>query len=202
MAKVGAVHLVGESIVGVLNQRRALLAQEGVLAPVPATQDIAHVPVAKLVSTTPPTSGLSLTCYHIARSDHAPAVVAGGNRSERIGISLELHYLLASWSGTASDETALMSWAMLELNRFSTLGAGHLLGDVWDRDEVIQLAPGDETPEQLARVWEGFKTKYRLSATYRARVVRIGYGTGRDSLPVVASRFSFADGDVALEPMP
>ena len=200
MAKVGAVHLVGESIVGLLNQRRALLAQEGVLAPVPATQDIAHVPVAKLVSTTPPTSGLSLTCYHIARSDHAPAVVAGGNRWERIGISLELHYLLASWSGTASDETALMSWAMLELNRFSTLGAGQLLGDVWDRDEMIQLAPGDETPDQLARLWEWFKSKYRLSATYRARVVRIGYGTGQDSLPVVASRFSFADGDVALEP--
>ena len=201
MAKVGAVHLVGESIVGLLNQRRALLAQEGVLAPVPATQDIAHVPVAKLVSTTPPTSGLSLTCYHIARSDHRRRVVAGGNRSERIGISLELHYLLACWSGTASDELALMSWAMLELNRFSTLGAGQLLGDVWDRDEMIQLAPGDETPDQLARLWEGFKSKYRLSATYRARVVRIGYGTGQDSLPVVASRFSFADGDVALEPV-
>ena len=52
--------------------------------------------------------------------------------------------------------------------------------------------------------WEGilngFKAKYRLSATYRARVVRLGYGTGQDALPVAASRFSFADGDVALEP--
>ena len=94
-----------------------------------------------------------------------------------------------------------MSWAMLELNRFSTLGAGQLLGDVWERDEIIQIAPGDETPDQLARLWEGFKSKYRLSATYRARVVRIGYGTGRDYLPVAASRFSFADGDVAMEPM-
>jgi hypothetical protein len=202
VAKVGAIHLVGESIVGLLNQRRALLAQEGTLGPVPATHDIAHVPVAKLVSNSPPTSGLSLTCFHIARSDHAPAVSGGGDRSERIGISVELHYLLACWSGTASDETGLMSWAMMELNRFSTLGAGQLLGDVWEREEVVQLAPGDETPTELARIWDGFKAKYRLSATYRARVVRLGYGTGVDALPVVASRFSFADGDVALETAP
>lgn len=194
--------MVGESIVGVLNQRRALLAQEGTLAPVPATHDIAHVPVAKLVSASPPTSGLSLTCYHLARSDYAPPVTSGGERSQRIGISLELQYLLACWSGTAADETALMSWAMMELNRFSTLGPGQLLGEVWERDEVIQLAPGSETPEQLARIWDGFKAKYRLSATYCARVVRLGYGSGQDALPVVASRFSLADGDVALEPAP
>ncbi len=200
MAGLGAVHLVGESIVGLLNQRRALLAQGSNLASVPGTQDIAHVPVAKLISNSPPSSGLSLTCYHIARSDHAPPVTSGGSRSQRIGISLELHYLLACWSGTASDELSLMSWAMLELNRFSTLGAGQLLGDNWDRDEIIQVAPGDETPEQLARLWDSFKTKYRLSTTYRARVVRIGYGSGQDALPVVASRFSFADGDVAMEP--
>lgn len=202
MAKVGAVHLVGESIVGLLNQRRALLAQEGTLGPVSPTHDIAHVPVAKLVSNAPPTSGLSLTCFHIARSDHAPAISGGGARSERIGISLELHYLLACWSGTASDETGLMSWAMMELNRFSTLGRGQLLGDAWERDEVIQLAPGDEPPAELARIWDSFKLKYRLSATYRARVVRLGYGKSEDALPVVASRFSFADGDVALEPAP
>ncbi|MCJ2186486.1 DUF4255 domain-containing protein [Novosphingobium beihaiensis] len=200
MAKVGAVHMVGESIVGMLNQRRALLAKAGTLAPVPATHDIAHVPVAKLVSNALPTSGLSLTCYHIGRSNHAPAIASSGMRAERVSISLELQYLLACWSGTASDETALMSWAMMELNRFATLGRGQLLGDVWERDEVIQLAPGDEAPEQLARIWDGFKAKYRLSATYRARVVRLEYGTGEDALPVTASRFSFADGDVALEP--
>lgn len=200
MADVAAPHLIGESIVALLRARRALLAESGLLGSVPATQDIAHVPVAKLVSTTPPTSGLSLTCYHLARSDHAQSVVAARQPASSIGISLELHYLLASWAGTASEELALMSWAMLELTRYPVLGAGQLLGEGWSRDEIIQIAPGTETPEQLARIWDGFKAKYRLSTTFKARIVRIGYGTPADGPPVVASRLSFAHGDVAVEP--
>ena len=200
MADVAAPHFVGESVVALLRARRSLLLDSGQLGLVPATQDIAHVPVAKLVSTTPPTSGLSLTCYHIARSDHSQSVVPGRSPAGAIGISLELHYLLASWGGTASEELALMSWAMLELNRYPVLGPGQLLGGGWERDESIQIVPGTETQEQLGRIWEGFKAKYRLSATFRARILRIGYGRPDDGPPVVASRFSFADGDVALEP--
>lgn len=202
MADVAAPHLVGESIVALLRARRALLAEAGQLGVVPPTQDIAHVPVAKLVSTTPPTSGLSLTCFHIARSDQAQPVMASRQPAGAIGISLELNYLLASWGGTASDELSLMSWAMLELTRYPVLGAGQLLGDGWSREESIQIVPGNDTPEQLARIWDGFKAKYRLSTTFKARIVRIGYGTPPDGLPVVASRLSFGHGDVAMEPQP
>jgi Pvc16 N-terminal domain len=200
MADVGAPHAVGESIVALLRARRALLADAGQLGAVPGTQDIAHVPVAKLVSATPPTSGLSLTCYHVMRSDHAQAATAGGSGAAGIGISLELHYLLASWAGTASEELALISWAMLELTRYPVLGPGQLQGSGWARDEAIQLVPGSESTEQLARLWDAFKSKYRLSTTYRARIVRIGYGTADDGPAVIASRFSFAAGDVAVEP--
>ncbi|MEM6898262.1 MAG: Pvc16 family protein [Pseudomonadota bacterium] len=200
MADLGAVHLVGQSIVALLNQRRTLLAQEGKLGSVPATQDIALVPVAKLVSGSPPSSGLGLTCFAINRSDHVQQVATTGSTRENIGISLELSYLLASWSSTSSDETALLSWAMLELNRYSSLGVGQLVGPGWSRDESIQIAPGDETTEQIFRLWDGFKLKYRLSSTFRARVVRIGYGASEDSLPVAASRFSFANSDVEMEP--
>lgn len=200
MADIAAPHLVGESIVALLRARRSLLAEAGQLGMVPETQDIAHVPVAKLVSTTPPTSGLSLTCYHISRSDHAQAAVPSRGPGNSIGISLELHYLLACWAGTASDELAFMSWAMLELNRYPVLGAGQLLGDGWSREESIQIAAGGDNLEQLSRIWEALKLKYRLSATYRARIVRIGYGATQDGPPVVAQRFSFAHGDVATEP--
>ncbi len=200
MADVAAAHFVGESIVALLRARRSLLADAGLLGLVPGTQDIAHVPVAKLVSPTPPTSGLSLTCYHVARSDHSQSVVPGRSPAGAIGISLELHYLLASWAGTASEELALISWAMLELNRYPVLGPGQLAGGGWGRDESIQIVPGTETVDQLARLWDGFKAKYRLSTTFRARILRIGYGRPEDGPPVVASRFAFADGDVAVEP--
>ena len=199
MADTLAPHLVGESIVALLQARRALLVQGGQLAGVPATADIAHVPVAKLVSPAPPSAGLSLTCFHLTRADQVRPV-ASATAPGAIGLSLELHYLLACWEGTAADELSLMAWAMLELNRFPVLGAGHLVGAGWSRGESVQLVQGGETPEQLARIWDSFKLKARLSAVYRARTVHIGYGNVGEGLPVVASRLSFADGDVAMEP--
>lgn len=200
MADVAAPHLVGESIVALLRARRALLAETGQLGSVPATQDIAHVPIAKLISATPPTSGLTLTCYQLTRAEQPRPVVVSGGAGDAIGISLELHYLLACWAGTASDELSLMTWAMMEMNRFPVLGPGQLLGSGWSRSDSIQIAPGAETGEQIGRIWEGFKTKVRLSTTYRARIVHVGYGKTEDGPPVAASRFSFAHGDVALEP--
>lgn len=198
MADLAAPHLVGESIVALLRARRALLAEAGQLGSLPPTQDIAHVPVVKLVSTTPPTSGLSLTCFHIARADQVQPVAS--RQPGAAGVSLELHYLLASWGGTASEELALISWAMLELNRYPVLGPGQLLGDGWSRDESIQIVPGSDSFEQLVRIWDGLKAKYRLSTTFKARIVRIGYGTPADGPPVVTSRLSFAHGDVAVAP--
>ncbi len=199
MADLAAVNLVGESIVSLLRQRRSLMAAEGTLGPVSATQDIAHVPVAKLTSNAPPTSGLSITCYQIARSDHSPARIGQADPTQSIGISLELSYLLACWSSTVSDELALMSWAMLELNRFATLDKGQLVGgDSWERGETIQIAPEQASFEQLTRIWDGFKQKYRLSTLFRARVVRIGYSDPADGPPVVASRYAFEHGDPAM----
>ncbi|MEE9432848.1 MAG: DUF4255 domain-containing protein [Sphingorhabdus sp.] len=200
MADLSAVNLVGESIVGLLRQRRSLMAASGTLGPVPASQDIAHIPVAKLASGSPPTSGLSLTCYQINRSDHSPARIAQSDPENSIGISLELSYLLACWSSTVVDELAMMSWAMLELNRYATLDQGQLLGGTsWERGETIQIAPEQASFEQLSRIWDGFKQKYRLSTLFRARVIRIGYGPADDGPPVVASRFGFEHGDPATE---
>lgn len=203
MAGLGAVNLVGESIAALLRSRRSLLADENRLGPVPVSHDIAHVPLAKLTGASPPNSGLSVTCYHIRRSDHSVAQLASRNPSASTGISLELSYLLASWSSTAADEQSLLSWAMLELNRYPILDKGHLLGgDEWDRDETIQIVPDEVEPDQLFRLWESLKQKYRLSATFKARVIRIGYGPTSDALPVVASRFSFADSDPVAENAP
>src|SRR3954452_1054831 len=104
MAGLGAVNQVGESIAALLRSRRSLLAAEGRLGPVPPSQDIAHVPLAKLTGTTPPTSGLSISCYHIGRSEHSIAQAPSQDPAANYGISLELSYLIASWSSTASEE--------------------------------------------------------------------------------------------------
>jgi len=200
MAGLGAVNQVGESIAALLRARRALLAAEDRLGPVPSSQDIAHVPLSKLTGTTPPASGLSISCYHVGRSDHVIAQMAARDPAASTGISLELSYLIASWSSTASDEQALLSWAMLELNRFPVLDRAQLLGtDEWSRDETVQIVPDDSDFDRLYRIWDALKQKYRLSATVRARVIRIGYGPLVDALPVAASRFAFAGADPLTE---
>jgi hypothetical protein len=202
MAGLGAVSLVGESVAALLRSRRDLLANEGRLGPVPPSQDIAHVPVSKLTGNSPPASGLSITCYHVGRSEHPIGRMPSEDPSQGVGISLELSYLLASWSATPAEEQSLLSWAMLELGRYSVLDKGQLVGgDVWDRGESIQIVPEDADAERLFRLWDGLKQKYRLSTLFKARIVRIGYGPNRDSLPAVASRFSFAHGDAGVEPV-
>lgn len=201
MADLGAVNLVGESIAALLNARRSLLAAEGRLAAVPASQDITHQPISKLIGNSPPSSGLSITCYHIGRSDHPLGRQPEQDPSQGTGISLELSYLMASWATTSSDDLSLLSWAMLELNRYAVLDKGQLVGgDSWERGEQIQIVPEDADADRMLRLWDGFKQKYRLSTLFKARIVRIGYGPSRDSLPVAASRFSFAHGDPATEP--
>jgi hypothetical protein len=200
MAALGAVNLVGESIAALLRSRRSLLGQEGRLEPVPPSQDIAHVSIGKLIGTTLPTSGLTISCYHVARSDSQLGRLPSQDPSLSAGLSLELSYLMVSWSSTSLEEQALLSWAMLELNRYAVLDKGQLAGgDAWERGESIQIVPEDPEPEKLFRIWEALKQKYRLSTLFKARVVRIGYGPARDALPVVATRFSLEHGDPVSE---
>ena len=199
MAELGAIHDVGESLALLLQRRRALLSAEGRLGPVPASEAIVHRPLSEISSATPPTSGLSISCFHIANSEHTLARSAVRDPGEAHGISLELRYLLASWSTTAASKLAFLSWAMLELSRHPVLDRSVLVNPTtWPRGETLQVSAEEVAAEELFRIWEALKQKYRLSAVFRVRVVRIGYGPITDGPPVVASRLQFEHGDVEL----
>jgi hypothetical protein len=199
VAELGAIHDVGESIALLLQRRRALLAAEGRLAPVPASEAIVHRPLSEISAATPPSSGLSISCFHIAHSEHTLARPAARDAAAAHGISLELRYLLACWSSTAASELAFLSWALLELSRHPTLDRSVLVNPAnWPRGETLQISAEESSAEELFRIWEALKQKYRLSAVFRVRVVRIGYGPTADGPPVVASRFQFEHGDVEL----
>lgn len=201
MADLGAVNLIGESVAALLRARRELLAAEGRLAPVPASQDIKHLSLSAIAGASPPSSGLSITCYHVGRSDHRIGVRALEDPSRGIGISLELSYMMVSWSSASEEEQALLSWAMLELDRYPVLSSGQLqAAGGWGRDETVQIVPDDADPDRIFRIWDALKQRLRLTALFKARIVRIGYGDMPDALPVIASRFAFAHGDPATEP--
>lgn len=196
MASLSAIHNIGESIVQLLRNRRGILAAENRLGPIPAAENILQIDLSKL-SAAAPTAGLALTCYHIGYSDHTAPRMASQDVAASHGISLELNYLISSWSSNAAIEAAHVSWAMLELSRYPTLDRGMLIEpDTWERDESLQIVPENVAPEQIFRLWDALKMKHRLSALFRVRVVRLGYGPIADAPPVVASRLSFAHGDV------
>ena len=200
MAGLAAVTQVGESLVGLLRSRRDILAAEARLGPVPAALDISHVSLSRLAAGAEPTAGLTITCYRIAMSDHPTQRVAGRDTSGGASIAVELYYLLAAWPATVADEQAIVSWAMLELAAHPVLDRSVLLGtDVWERDETVQIVPETRSEEALFRIWSAIQHKYRLSATFLARIVRIGYGPGETWPPVVATRLGFADTDPLTE---
>jgi Pvc16 N-terminal domain len=196
MAGLAAVNQVGESLVGLLRARRDLLSAEGRLDPVPATLDIAHASLARLATAPVPTAGLTITCYRIDMSDHPAPRPQSRSPASAATIALDLHYLLVAWPSAAADEQAIMAWAMLELSAHPILDRSVLLGaDVWERDETVQIVPDALSDDALFRLWGALQQKIRLSATFRARVVRIGYGPAETWPPVVATRFGFADSD-------
>jgi hypothetical protein len=150
----------------------------------------------RLATAALPTAGLTLLCYHIGLSDHPPPRPALRATHDAISVALELSYMLTVWSATAEEEHGVLAWAMLELSRHSTFDRSLLRGgDVWDRQETVQIVPETLERDELLRIWSALQLKYRLSTTFRARVIRIGYRPGEAWPPVVASRFGFADTD-------
>ena len=196
MAAIAAVNSVGESVVALLRARRDLLAAEGQLGPVPAALEIAHASLSRLATVAPPTSGLTLSCLRIAMSDHPSPRTRPGDAT----IAVELHYLLAAWSSAPIEEQSILAWAMLELTTHPVLDRSVLVGaGIWERDETVQIVPETSTDDALFRIWAALQMRYRLCTTFRARVIRIGYGATPSWPAVVATRFGFADTDPLAE---
>jgi hypothetical protein len=196
MAAIAAVNSVGESVVALLRARRDLLAAEGRLGPVPAAIDIAHASLSRLATAAAPTAGLTLSCTRIAMSDHPSPRTRPGDAV----IAVELHYLLAAWSSAPIEEESILAWAMLELTTHPLLDRSVLVGaGIWEPDETVQIVPETASDDALFRIWAALQMRYRLCTTFRARVIRIGYGATPTWPAVVASRFGFADTDPIAE---
>jgi hypothetical protein len=204
MAGLAAVNAVGESIVALLRARRDLLAADGLLGPVPATLDVSQASLGRLAGGPAPGGGLTLTCYRMTLSDHPTPRVAARSAPGPASLALDLHYLLAAWPSAAAEEQAALSWAMLELAAHPVLDRGLLLpAGGWEPAETVQIVPEAASDDALFRLWDALQQKLRLSALFRARVVRIGLERPADWPVVVASRFGVADAGAApAEPVP
>ncbi|HEX3407862.1 MAG TPA: Pvc16 family protein [Caulobacteraceae bacterium] len=195
MATLAAVNELGESIAALLRARRDLLAADGQLNSLPAAFDITHLSTSKL-SSSPPTGGLSLTCYQIGPSEFQRQQPTVRNAAASTTVPLEVRYLLAAWPPAPADEQAMITWAFLELCRHPVLDRSVLLGaNVWERGEIVQVLPDVTQPETLFQIWSTFKQPYHLSFTFTARVIRVSFGAADEWPRVVATRFGFANAD-------
>ncbi len=195
MATLAAVNELGESIAALLRARRDLLAAEGQLNSLPPAFDITHLSASKL-STTPPTAGMSITCYQVGPSEFQRQQPNVRNAAASTSVPLEVRYLVAAWPPATADEQAMITWAFLEISRHPLLDRSVLLGtNVWERGEIVQVLPDVNQPETLFQIWSAFKQPYHLSFTLTARVLRISFGDPDEYPRVVATRFGFASAD-------
>jgi len=197
MATIAAVNQVGEAVVKLLNDRRALLATAGQLGDLPAAVEITHAPIGRIVKDPEPAAGLTFMLYRIEPSEFQGRQVAGREPDRPSMLGVDLLFLLTAWSPTAVEEHAMMGWAMLQLHRYPILDRSLLTGSgVWRPDETVQLVHERLTDDALIRIWDGLQRRYRLSTAYRARVIRLEDADGVTTWPpVVTRRLGYTDAD-------
>jgi hypothetical protein len=103
---------------------------------------------------------------------------------------LDLHYLITYWGTSAEAEQTILAWTMQQIQTTPILDSSMLSTAAgWGKTEQVQLMPADLSLEDILRIWDALGPKYRLSAGYLARVLRIDRDIA-DDVPVVATRFT------------
>lgn len=148
----------------------------------------------ELAGTDDSNDGLYLYLYRVTVNEHLRnAKLPHHPNGSRPPMSLDLHYLLISWAGTAEIEHVVMGWAMEQIYNNPVLDISALTPDAtWDPGDVIQLIPAELPTEDLMRVWDALQPAYRLSASYIARVVRVG-GRASTDRPVAAAQTTYEE---------
>ena len=143
---------------------------------------------------------LNLFLYHVVPSAawrNQP--MPGGARSGETGfpaLGLNLYYLLTAF-GRDNDiqkpySHQLMGRAMSVLNDHPVLNTDEIKAslpnnDLWAQMERVRVTLQPFAIEEIARLWTGFQTQYRLSVAYEAAVVLIDSSRQtRTPLPVLA----------------
>ena len=143
---------------------------------------------------------LNLFLYHVVPSPtwrNQP--MPGGPRSGETGfpaLGLNLYYLITAF-GRDNDiqkpsSHELMGRAMSVLNDHPVLSTDEIKAslpdnDLWAQMERVRITLQPFAIEEIAKLWTGFQTQYRLSVAYEAAVVLIDSSRQtRTPLPVLA----------------
>ena len=142
---------------------------------------------------------INLFLYHVVpspawRNQGIPGRVRSGE-SGYPALGLNLYYLITAF-GRDNDvqqpfSHQLMGRAMSVLNDHPLLGADEIKSalpnnDLWAQLERVRITLQPFAIEEIAKLWTGFQTQYRLSVAYEAAVVLIeSVRPSRTPLPVL-----------------
>jgi hypothetical protein len=117
---------------------------------------------------------VSLYLHRITNDETARVAPAPG---ERPTLSLDLHYLVSCWGTSAQAEQTILTWTMQWLAKNPILDASVLslssANAGWAVGETIEITRSDLSLQDILRIWDSMGPKYRLTLSYRARVVRV-----------------------------
>jgi hypothetical protein len=129
---------------------------------------------------------LNVFLYHVTPSGTWRNVdLPGRTRSGESAfppLGLNLYYLLTAFGRDNDTQRPfshqLMGRAMSILNDHPILGAGEIKAalpnnDLWTQVERVRFTLQPYSVEEIAKLWTGFQTQYRLSVAYEAAVVLI-----------------------------
>lgn len=140
-------------------------------------------------------TAVTLYLYRITVDEHLrTAPMAYKPQDEALPLSVDLHYLLSVWADSALVEHTIVAWVMSELDQHCVLDKATLSTDGgWFDEDQIQIVPVELSNEDLMRIWDALAPNYRLSISYRARVVRIDPQPIPTGKPIVARRLDYTD---------
>ena len=126
----------------------------------------------------PARNTLTVLLYRVTQETERPSPAPPGHGIVAPPpLALALHYLLTAWADDALMEQTVLTWAMREIQMHPVLDRSDLSADAgWISADAVQLIPAALSLDELSRIWDLLHPKYRLSAAYTARVVRIDEG--------------------------
>jgi hypothetical protein len=126
----------------------------------------------KLIKPARPT--ITIFLYRISvdsESQSAPRRMLPDGRITRPLLTLDLGVLVTPWANDTRDELAIVGRILQILYEHPQLRGAQLSGSSWDVDDRIQLALDALPPQDQLGIWAAIEIPYRLSLTYRARVI-------------------------------
>ena len=123
--------------------------------------------------------GFTLCIYRISMQYSNPNL---GNRKDGLrtyqpSLPLDLHFLMTPWAKGVANQHRMLGWLMRALEDMGPLPAevinGWLPEPVFRADESVELRYEPLATADYFNLWDKFREKFPLSATYVARAVML-----------------------------